>query len=970
MRPNTTTPHSLEILEARIAPAGVGMLPTIRDAEIAFDADPIGSNKFVSTVTDTPILLKAGQVLTTGVGARSGTYLLFVEQGEALIFTSDFNNNKLIDFNEITGIAAGAGLRLISLVDINGDIVTNLDADRTLTDSNTSTLNTRPKLPDDVFLKGDGRKLTNSIIEKIELRSLSAADLTDQNGDGGVDEIDVSLRLALSSYSIHGNILAGRGFGVPGDNASGLVIDATGRAIQQAFFLGLGTSYFVDFKPTVGSIKTGTAASGEYFSFSITAADDIQGTILPFNPPVGQAGGDIATIRAADPATLFNVHGLFAGNGGIGARGGNIENIQLNGDTAGGYYVVAGNGGGGREGAVGGSIINFSDVGSITSKVVIQSGAGGAGSVRIGGAGGTIAFNEALTVPLNLNGGVSIVGGDGGAGFTAGGAGASIAKGVITIPEGTSEFGRNLIGSTHDGHHDTQTGLLDEGKNNGKTGVVGRIKAVDFNNDGFGDIVFTTSEAEQLVVQFGDGFGGYLVDDPLATNPKPLRVYLDAPISAEALAVGDLNGDGHQDIVAASSAPGSFGGIFVYLSHYEDADRNGLSAAEDANKNGINDFVGFYPARQSPLPTLNVGDPDGGTAFNSWFFFYHSAHAINDVEVGDFNGDGNTEIAVLATYVEKGLAGGLSQVLTFMQPDIEDGHPTGEYYADFGSKAQAALGANPIRPFTPLRDISFGGGKGMIEATALTNSATHDVIVATALANTIDVGGLTDSVQRNFVEIWDNSVPGLAGPRFLGRVGFGGVDTDRRAGFVVAPLAGAFIRDFTVLDFNRDGRADFAEVTVEPTGYLVVAQGNGVGGGTVITTNFNQVDNRGFFFGPGGFGIGTNQAGIRVTDADSDGFFDEVAVLDYSTAAEFVVIELEIAPPPRNQTVLTNPNPGITVFNLFSSSFAGGGDVNVVAWDIFFPVVPVPLDILHAHVCVQWCISGACLCVHQWCGSG
>ena len=170
MRPNTTNPHSLEILEARIAPAGVGMLPTIRDAEIAFDADPIGSDKFISTVTETPIIVRAGQVLTTGSGARSGTYLLFVEQGEAIVFTSDLNNNKLIDFNEITGIAAGAGLRLISLVDINGDIVTNLDADRTLSDSNNSSIG------DDIFLKGDGRLLKNSTIEKIELRSLTAAD--------------------------------------------------------------------------------------------------------------------------------------------------------------------------------------------------------------------------------------------------------------------------------------------------------------------------------------------------------------------------------------------------------------------------------------------------------------------------------------------------------------------------------------------------------------------------------------------------------------------------------------------------------------------------------------------------------------------------------------------------------------------------------------------------------------------------
>ena len=929
MRPKATNPHSLEILESRIAPAAMGIPvaagtpATIREAEIAYDLDPIGSRTFVSTKTETPLLLTAGQVLTTGVGARSGTYLLFVEQGEALIFTTDFNNNKLVDFNEITGIAAGAGLRMISLVDINGDIVTNLDADRTLTDSNNSTIG------DDPFLKGDGRLLTNTRIEKIELRSLAATDLTDQNGDGSEDELDVALRLALSSYSIHGSIFAGAGFGVPGDSNSGLIIDDAGRIIQQLFFTGLGTNYFVDFKPTIGSIKTGTAASGEYFSFSISAKDDIQGNLRTFTPLVGQVGGDISSVRAANPATAFNVHGFFAGDGGIGARGGNIENIELNTDTAGGYYVVAGNGGGGRSGGNGGSIINFSDAGSITSKVVIKSGDGGTGTANTGGNGGVIALNEALTVPLNLNGGVSIVLGDGGRGFTAGGTGASLAKGVITTPEGTAEFGRNVVGSTHDGHHDPLTGKLTE------QGIIGRTRPVDFNNDGFGDIAFTSSEAEQLVVQFGDGQGGYLVD-PITFDP--IRLYLDAPIGAEALTVADFNGDGHQDIAAASSAPGAFGGIFVYLSHYEDANSNGLSKEEDLNNNKVDDFVGFFSARQTPLPTLNIGDPDGGPAFNSWFLFYHSAHAINDIEAGDFDGDGFTEIAVLATYVEKPPIS-LSQVLIFLKPDIEDGRVTGEYYADFGTKtvAQPPQGANPFRPFTPLLDVSFGGGKGMIEVTALSTSATHDVVLASALQNDIDVGGLRDSVQVNFSDIWDNSVPSLTGPTFINSIVFGRVDTDRILGADHISLTGAFILDFTIVDFDKDGRADFAEITNEPRGFLVAARGDGAGDATVVTRSFSTLDNSGYYFGPRGLGIGTQQVGIRPSDADGDGFFDEVAVLDYGTIPQFRIDEMQIATPPRNNAIIGNP--GATVAGFVLSNFPGGGDENIVAWDIFFPLI-------------------------------
>src|SRR5688572_10790761 len=103
--------HSLEILESRIAPAAV----------------PLGAQWLQAShsADGTPIKMTAGMGLSTG-GQNSGDYLLYIEKGNAWIFTTDFNNNNLVDFNEITGIAAGDGLRMISFVDIHGDIATNL----------------------------------------------------------------------------------------------------------------------------------------------------------------------------------------------------------------------------------------------------------------------------------------------------------------------------------------------------------------------------------------------------------------------------------------------------------------------------------------------------------------------------------------------------------------------------------------------------------------------------------------------------------------------------------------------------------------------------------------------------------------------------------------------------------------------------------------------------------------------------
>src|SRR5215211_7792251 len=93
----------IEPLEARIAPASA--LPTIIDAE----NDPTGKH-FVTPLVGTPVLLKTGDVLTTGSGPKSGSYLMFVEQGQALVFTTDLNFNGRVDYNEISGIAAGDGL--------------------------------------------------------------------------------------------------------------------------------------------------------------------------------------------------------------------------------------------------------------------------------------------------------------------------------------------------------------------------------------------------------------------------------------------------------------------------------------------------------------------------------------------------------------------------------------------------------------------------------------------------------------------------------------------------------------------------------------------------------------------------------------------------------------------------------------------------------------------------------------------
>lgn len=602
LSPHLDSKSLIEPLEQRIAPAtllGSQFTTAVGGSDIKLEAagNHDGLLPGLSTSTGDPIF-------------GGGQYLMYVTKGSAIIHTTDLNHNGRIDFNEITGISAGAGLQMICFTDIHGDIVTNLNTDFTLTDSDNNASNGR-----------DGRVLLNNTIESIQMRSLTAADLPtpDVNHPNLLSD-----RLALSSYSIFGNIYAGGGFGIVG---GGLVIDTTGVSLQTAKFNGgNGVDKFVASTPEIGSIRVGTAASDQFFSFGITGAStDIHGQIVPFIAPANSHGADIIGVGAADPSMKFNLGTLQAGDGGFNSRGGNIVNVALTGDTAGGYQLIAGNAGAGQTGPVGGSIVNFSDQGSVTGSIVLKTGNGGTGLIGKGGAAGTLGFDP--TQPQNLYGHVVIQLGNGGNGFTAGAAGGSLPSGNITVPEGGIPVPVSVVSTTR------------------LVGDIGTERAFDFNGDGFSDAVYTTTIPNQLAVVFGDGTGAF---DP------HLTVFLNCPANAQ-IVVADFNGDGHPDIATASGSASS-AGISVFLSQYD----------------AVGKFTGFTDNLRSPIPSLTSGN------------FFEEAVPISKLAAGDFNGDGTMDLAFISTQ-EDITTGNQFQVLTVLSNAADATHPngTGFFYADF-----------------------------------------------------------------------------------------------------------------------------------------------------------------------------------------------------------------------------------------------------------------------------------------------
>lgn len=809
----------IESLEARIAPAALVTYPKPIDA------------KWLPLPLGTPVELFAGQGLST-LGDKKGSYLLFVEQGSAIVFTQDLDGDNTFDANEITGISAGDGLRLISFVDIHGDIVTNLKV--TTVDEIRNGLPTVKRIlslsdsdnnpANDVAqgLKGDGRVLLNNTIEKIELRPLLLEDLVDQTGDGAVTNGDLELRQPpKSSYSIYGSIYAGRGFGADDGglifNPSG--VDSLGNLTQPAP---------TNFLPSVDSIRIGTAVNGQYFSFGVSGeyrignqsvGDNLSGLMSPFVPASGAAGGSINMVKSLGD-TAFNINFLVAGNGGAGGAGGNISNVAMFSDDTGGYQLLAGNGGTGRTGGSGGSILNFSDVGSQTGLVVLSGGDGGTGTIGSGGTAGDSAFAN-----INIKGNVHIDMGDGGNGFVNGGGGASLATGVFTEPVPILTKTLNGWGTTH----------LPDSSSGGFNSRLGVTAGIDFNGDGEGDLVYATSDASQIVVMISDptpdtdpadtGFMTFSAQDGL-----PIQgIYLSGPRNAKALSIGDVNGDGHPDIVAASRDFGGTGDLQVMLCKYEDLNNDGiLSSDEDLNRNGTDDFLGFYEPRHSTIPFFGNHAGSGGRLVIPEY----NEFGVNDLTIGDFNGDGVPEIAV-----------GAYELAVFMQPDFElnpvtgEKEYTGQFFYDYGRKTANVDGVNyPAQVKESYFDtnamfvssaITFGPGfpyfPVVLEASTLNNvGETRDVLLVSAWS--YDAVATLDWSD-------DNRLFGGV-PVSIGQFELGGVDLLR--GLPPVNFQPFRLYDFTAVDFDSDGDTDVAAISLDSgthSGFMNGSVGTGFGSG-------------------------------------------------------------------------------------------------------------------------------------------
>jgi len=284
------------------------------------------------------------------------------------------------------------------------------------------------------------------------------------------------------------------------------------------------------------------------------------------------------------------------------------------------------------------------------------------------------------------------------------------------------------------------------------------VKIGDLDGDGLNDIAVVTLQGNlQLFFNHGAGtFDRVSLNGLWPAGSNPLDI-----------AIGDLNGDGRNDIAVAFTT--QRGSVSVLLNqgsrafaapvNYELCGASSGVAIGDLNGDGRNDLVDISQCSKAGV-LLNNGQ--GSFTYNG---AYGSGYGSRAIALGDFNGDGIKDIA----YINNGLGSGKASNVSVML-NLGNG--------SFGADMWNYVGDGP-------NDLTIGDFDG---------DGSADIAIA----------------DEYFSEIWILFNDGSG--TFNGYSEFNGGDTPRR---------------ITSADFNGDGRLDLA-VTSQVTNRLSVFinQGN------------------------------------------------------------------------------------------------------------------------------------------------
>ncbi len=380
----------------------------------------------------------------------------------------------------------------------------------------------------------------------------------------------------------------------------------------------------------------------------------------------------------------------------------------------------------------------------------------------------------------------------------------------------------------------------------------------DLNRDGNQDLVAADGSTSNMAVLVGDGVGGFSAPSYFATTPGGIPA---------GIALGDVNGDGKPDAAVANRGSDSISvlmnttslaqgaGYEAAVNYPDGANASADSIAEgDFNRDGRPDLA--VSNSMADNVSVLLGDGSGGLAAGTTFGTGDWAAAV---AVGDVNRDGAQDLAVANRD-----SNNVSVLL-------------GNGSGGFGAAANFTIGAGSTGPKSVvIADFDRDG----LPDLATGNSYSWDISVLLGdgmggfgapnrfsaiyepyglKAADLNDDGKTDLVAANYT---GQSVAVLLGD---GSGGFG------------APTAFEvredYLCDVAVGDFNRDGNKDLA-VAQHTAGRVFVLIGDGTGA----------------FSDPATLTAGESASAVTVADLNRDGSDDLVVPSDTEPAYVSVLL--------------------------------------------------------------------------------
>jgi hypothetical protein len=364
----------------------------------------------------------------------------------------------------------------------------------------------------------------------------------------------------------------------------------------------------------------------------------------------------------------------------------------------------------------------------------------------------------------------------------------------------------------------------------------------DFNGDGRPDLAVVSYDGT-LTVLLGNGTGGFTV----ATGSPPTVGY-----ALDSVAVGDFNGDGKLDLAVANS---DYDTVTVLLG-------NGAG--------------GFTAAAGS---TLTVG------------------LSPQSLVVGDFNGDGKSDLAVANTNdgtvtVLLGNGSGGFAVATG-SPFTAGFAPEAVVVGDFnGDGIQDLAAASVINSYVI---VLLGNGSGGFTAAA-GSPFTAGMDPASLVVGDFNGDGIQDLAAANF---GDGTVTVLLGN------GAGGFAEAAGSPFAVVGAPNPLVMG----DFNGDGIEDLATANFD-SNTVTVFLGNGAGGFAAATGN--------------PFAVGGNPRFVTVGDFNGDGI-EDLATANSGSYNVTVLLGLVVGHTSQTITLaaLSNATYGVSPFTIGATASSG-----------------------------------------------